>query len=90
MTLRRLLLGSLLLVLACAGVGTGGEPPRLGKEDLKPLLGRPDVAVIDVRASGDWDSSADKIAGAVREDPNGVKAWMGRYAKDKTLVLYCA
>jgi len=28
--------------------------------------------------------------GAVREDPEAIESWAGKYAKEKTLILYCA
>jgi len=39
------------------------------KEELKPLLGHPEVILIDVREPDDWNKSKEKIQGAVREDP---------------------
>ena len=66
------------------------EAPRMTKEELKGLMGNPDVVLIDVRAKSDWDGSKEKIQGAVREDPKKVKEWANKYGKDKTLVFYCA
>ena len=66
------------------------EAPRMTKEELKGLMGKPDVVIIDVRAKSDWDGSKEKIQGAVREDPKKAKDWAGKYPKDKTLVFYCA
>jgi hypothetical protein len=65
--------------------------PRMAKEDLKAMLGAPDLVVIDVRVIHDWNESDRKIAGAVREDPAAPEEqWAGKYAKGKTIVLYCA
>jgi len=59
------------------------------KEELKSLLGNPDVIVLDVRQPDDWNKSHDKIAGAVREDPKkDMKTWAQEYPKDKALVFY--
>ena len=67
------------------------DVPRMTKEQLKPLLGKPDVVIIDVRQPGDWTSGKLKIKGAVREDVNApVASWMSRYPKDKTLIFYCS
>jgi hypothetical protein len=66
------------------------EAARMTKEELKGLMGKPDVVLIDVRAQSDWDGSKEKIQGAVREDPKKVKEWAGKYSKDKTLIFYCA
>jgi rhodanese-related sulfurtransferase len=60
------------------------------KEELRPLMGQPEVILIDVREPDDWNKSKEKIRGAVREDPEKeVALWAGRYSKDKTLVFYC-
>lgn len=66
------------------------DVPRMTVDELKALLGNPDVVIIDVRINGDWNGSTEKIMGAVREDPHGVKSWAKKYSKGKTLVLYCA
>jgi hypothetical protein len=63
--------------------------PRMTKEELKPLMGTPGVIILDVREPDDWNKSREKIAGAVREDPEkDVKMWVEKYPKDKTLVFY--
>ncbi len=73
--------------LACAGE----KVLRMSKEELKGMLGKPDVIVLDVRAGSDWTNSDRKVPGAVREDPNEpAKSWADKYPKDKTAVLYCA
>jgi len=72
-----------------AGITGSAEVPRIGKEELKGMLNDPQVAILDVRTSGDWDSSSTKIQGAIREDPNkSAKSWADKYSKDKTIVLY--
>ena len=63
---------------------------RMTIEELKGMLGNPDLVIVDVRRDGDWKSSNVKIKGAVREDQDKVDAWMNKYPKDKTLVFYCA
>ena len=78
-----------LSVLACA-VARAGDVGMITKEQLLPLLGKPDVIVIDVRTKYDWDKSKTKIKGAVREDGMKFGSWMNKYPKDKTIVLYCA
>jgi hypothetical protein len=81
-----------VLVLACATPmgAKSSEVPRMGKDELKAMLGKPELVLIDVRTQADWESSKAKIAGATREDPGHVDSWVGKYPKDKTLVLYCA
>jgi predicted sulfurtransferase len=72
------------------GQAMAKEAPRMTKEELKGLMGKPDVVIIDVRAKSDWEGSKEKIQGAVREDPKKAKEWANKYAKDKTLAFYCA
>jgi rhodanese-related sulfurtransferase len=66
------------------------EAKRMSIEELKGMLGNPDLVIVDVRRDGDWASSQVKIKGAVREDPEKMDTWMSKYPKDKTLVFYCA
>jgi len=61
------------------------EVPRISKEEAKELLGNPDVIFVDIRNRGEL-----KVKGAVCEDPEKTHSWMGKYPKDKTLILYCA
>jgi hypothetical protein len=63
---------------------------RMSIEELKGMLGNPDLVIVDVRRDGDWTKDKNKIKGAVREDPEKVDTWMSKYPKDKTLVFYCA
>jgi rhodanese-related sulfurtransferase len=78
-----------LIVLACSFAGAQ-EPNAMTKEQLRPLLGNPDVIVLDLRTKYDWDNSKVKIKGAVREEGMKFSSWMNKYPKDKTIVLYCA
>jgi hypothetical protein len=87
---------ALLLFMGCAHTPTS-EPtseikvPRVTKEEVKSMIGNPDLIILDVRAAQDWKDSEWKIQGAVREDRRGeASTWMDKYPKDKTLVLYCA
>ena len=67
-----------------------GETPRMSKEEVKTLLGKPDVVIIDVRTNRDWKASGSKIKGAIREGPRKADSWGTKYDKTKTYVLYCA
>ena len=90
---RNLCLATSLAILALGmNLAMAAEKiPRLTKEELKELLGRPGVIILDVRTTLDWKKSDQKILGAVREDPDkAVKTWAEKYQKDKTMVLYCA
>lgn len=88
-SLLMVLLG-LILVGCYRERAPGPQIPRMTKEELRPLMGQPEVILIDVREPDDWNKSKEKIRGAVREDPEKeVALWAGRYSKDKTLVFYC-
>lgn len=81
---------SLTLMGLSSITATAEDVPRMAKEELKAKLGSPDVIILDVRTSGDWDSSDYKIKGAIRESKREFSSWANKYPKDKTLVLYCA
>lgn len=90
--MKRIMMVSLSLGLLLGGVlaARAADVPRLDKDQLKALLGKPELALVDVRSVSDWKESTQKIAGAVREDPDQVGTWMNKYPQDKTLVFYCA
>jgi len=91
---KRILFLAIVMVFAAAAVfassSAAQDVKRMTIEELKGMLGNPDLVIIDVRRDGDWKSSKVKIKGAVREDQDKVDAWMSKYPKDKTLVFYCA
>ena len=64
------------------------EVSRMTKEELKGILGHPDVVVIDVRVSQNWQASDVKIKSATRGNPDNFSSWFDQFPKDKTLVLY--
>jgi hypothetical protein len=88
-----------LLLMTAIGLGLSlalvfpvlaADAPRIAKEKLKDMLGKPELILIDMRAGADWKASTQKIKGAVREDPDQAETWMKKYPQDKTLVFYCA
>jgi hypothetical protein len=90
-----ILVGILSLLSGMAGtvqaMGKRVEVPRVTKEQLLSMMGKPDVVIIDVRESGSWKESKHKIQGAVREDPGkDIQGWYDKYPRDKTLVFYCS
>lgn len=91
---KRILFLAIIMVFAAAAVfatpAAAQDVKRMTIEELKGMLGNPDLVIVDVRRDGDWKSSKVKIKGAVREDQEKVEAWMNKYGKDKTLVFYCA
>ena len=76
------------MVFGCTTFAKSGAVSRMPKEELKALLGNPDLIIIDVRLHKDWTGSDLKIKGAVREDPEAVETWGQKYPKDRTFVLY--
>jgi len=90
---KRLFLATLLIFFMVEGCATFAQSvgaPRMTKEELKAMLGNPDLFIIDVRFGMDWTDNDLKIKGAVREDPEAFDSWANKYPKDKTLVFYCA
>lgn len=85
-----------VFIMAVALVGLLAMPSlaqdvkKMSIEELKGMLGNPEVMILDVRSSADWKLSKVKIKGAVREDPEKADTWISKYPKDKTLVFYCA
>jgi len=88
----RWVVASLIVLAMGISLAIGAEKVSLlTKEELKSMMGNPELITIDVRTHSDWEKSQEKIKGAVREDPNkAAKSWAGKYPKDKTVVLYCA
>ncbi len=87
--LAALIMGQAVAVLLAATIAAAGVP-LITAEDLKAKLGAPALTILDVRRAAHWNASDRKIVGAVREDPDAVESWAGKYAKERTLVLYCA
>ena len=90
---KRLLIAT-LIIFFIVGVSMrsakSADAPRMTKDELKGMLGSPDLVIVDVRYGKDWTDSDLKIKGAVREDPEAFQSWTNKYPKDKTIVLYCA
>ena len=77
-------------VMAFSFPSLAADVPRITKEELKGMLGKENVIIIDVRSDLDLEKSNQKIQGAVIEDVGKVETWMAKYPKDKTLVFYCS
>ena len=76
---------SLILILMLSAAGSAEEVPRINKEEVRKMLGNPDVIIVDIRKAADR-----KIKGAVREEPGRLFSQTHKYPKNKTLILYCA
>jgi rhodanese-related sulfurtransferase len=59
-------------------------------QELKQQMGSPNLVIIDVRSSHDWEDSTTKIKGSVREEASKMGTWINKYSPSKTIVLYCA
>ena len=84
---------SIVLSLALVGlisisVFAAEKIPRINKEDLKELLGSPDVILLDVRRTENWQESESKIKGAIRRRPQNFDTWANEFPRDKKIVLY--
>jgi hypothetical protein len=80
----------LVFIVLVSGVVRADDTRAMTKEQLLPLLGKPDVIIIDVSSVEGWDSRDKKIPGAFREEPMKFESWMNKYPKDKTIILYCS
>jgi hypothetical protein len=84
------------LVFSSAGISApkdrevSGDAPRITMEELKSMLGDPNLVIIDSLVGDQWETVAQKLPGAVHENPDDVDSWADKYPKDKTIVTYCA
>jgi hypothetical protein len=85
------LISLLALSISCdLSADSSSDVPRISVAEVKQRLGSSDMIIIDVRKTRNWWSSSKKILSATRENPSKVSQWIGKYAKDQTLVFYCA
>ncbi len=80
----------LILTGFLSSIAFSQEPTRISKEELRAMLGDPNVIIFDVRIFDEWKASDKKIQGATWKNPEQIKSWMEQYPKDKTLVFYCS
>jgi predicted sulfurtransferase len=66
------------------------EVPRITKEQLKEMLGKPDVVIIDARPVEQWKYTDQVIPGMVHEDPLAIQSWAQKYDKNEKIIVYCA
>jgi len=79
---------SMALVFALLSSALSADVARMTKDELRALIEKGQVIVLDVRSGRDWKSSEYKIHTAIREDPSQVASWANKYSKEKALVLY--
>lgn len=58
--------------------------------DLKPLVEKQSVTVLDVRRANDFDADKVKLPGAQWKNPEQMTEWSKNLPKDKEVVIYCA
>ena len=81
------------LILTIMGTGpsiAGTDVPLMTTDELKAMLGNPDLVILDVRKGKDWKSSEFKIKGATYAKPDNYAKWANTFDKTKKIVLYCA
>lgn len=65
------------------------QVPRLTKEAVKEMLGKPDVVIVDIRYIRQFEQSDKKLPGAVFVQPENFDEFVKNHPqKDKTYVLY--
>ena len=84
----RVILRLAMLLSFFAAPAFAGDAPRIDPAELKEMLGKPDVAIVDVRVEA--ASAATRIPGSVMEDSAEYAEWAKKYSTDKTIVLYCS
>lgn len=87
-TIKSIMLSLALVGLIVISVFAAEDVPRISKEILKEQFGNPDVIILDVRNSENWQKSESKIKGAIRRMPKFFDAWANEFPRDKVLILY--
>lgn len=86
-------LAALLSLVALAGwsapPSSVEQVPRLTKEQVRGMLGKPDVVVVDIRYIKQYEQSDRRIPGAVFVQPENFDEFVKNHPKkDATYVLY--
>ena len=88
---KKKLLVDLMLISLTVGLFTtfalSADVPTMTKEELKALLGNPDLVIFDVRLGSDYFASDIKIKGAKRPEYGTKKIVPPEYS-GKTIVIY--
>lgn len=58
--------------------------------DLKPLVEKMSVTVLDVRRQNDFDADKVTLPGAQWKNPEQMAEWSKSLPKDREVVIYCA
>lgn len=62
----------------------------ISPDELKQLLERRDVLVIDVRRKADYDADTQAVPGAMWRNPEEMQRWSETLPRDKEIVVCCA
>ena len=84
---------SLMLIFgSMAGVvrADDGDVPRMTIEELRSMIGKPGVEILDVRVGPQIGRDAWKIYGARRMDAKKVEEWAKDLDPSAMIVLYCS
>ncbi len=88
LSIKSIALSLALVGLIIISVFAAEDVLRISKEMLKEQLGNPNVIILDVRVSENWQKSEFKIKGAIRRRPKLFDSWANEFPRDKVLVLY--
>jgi len=81
----------LFTIVLFASFASSDDVPMITKDQLKAILGNPDLVILDVRMGSDYFSSDLKIKGAVRPDMGQyICGTTEKYPRGSTFVFYCA
>ncbi len=82
----------LVLALALAGYtatfDSVEQVPRLTMDQVKEMLGKPDVVILDVRYIKQFEQSDKKLPGATWVDPEKIADYAASIPRDKTIITY--
>jgi hypothetical protein len=65
-----------------------GQVIKIPINQVLESLDHPQLLLLDVRDSGSWQASNNKIKGAVRKNPSTFDSWANDLPKNNFLVLY--
>jgi len=90
--MKKKLLAVLMLILLTIGLFAAltqsADVPMMTKDELRAMLGNPDLVIFDVRLSSEYFASDIKMKGAERPDYGVKKIFPPEYS-GKTIVIYC-
>ncbi len=62
----------------------------ISPNDLKPLVEKKSVTLLDVRRQNDFEADQAKLPGAEWKNPEQFADWSAGLPKDREVVIYCA